>query len=73
MEDRASYKIDKAAQLKQLEQRLSRRAFVKHIGQSAAGLTVLNAFGAGANAALQGLFGRNLVPIVWAAEAQLLA
>ena len=73
MEDRASYTIGKAAQLKPLEQRLSRRAFVKHIGQSAAGLTVLNAFGAGANAALQGLFGRNLVPIVWAAEAQLLA
>ena len=69
MKDRPPYKI---AQTAQLGQPLPRRTFVKHMSKSAVGLATLNAFGAGANAALQGLFGRNLVPIVWAAEEDLL-
>ena len=70
MKDRPPYKIGTTARLEHL---LSRRTFFEHIGKSGVGLAVLNAFGAGTNAALQGLFGRNLVPIVWAAEEDLLA
>lgn len=34
------------------------------------GLAALAGFGAGAEAALQGLFGRGLIPVAWAAEAE---
>lgn len=52
---------------------VSRREFFRRVGKSGATLAFLSACGAGTEAVLQGLFGRGLLPVVWADEAELLA
>jgi hypothetical protein len=45
----------------------SRRQFFGKVGKSGAALALLG-FGAGTEAALQGLFGRGMIPAAWASE-----
>ncbi len=52
-----------------LDRVITRRRF---FGQAALGYGVLVSFGAGFDAALKGLFGRGLIPVAWASEADLL-
>ena len=49
-----------------LEEGLSRRQFFKRVGQSGAVVAFLSPCGVGMEAALRGLFGRGLLPAVWA-------
>jgi DMSO/TMAO reductase YedYZ molybdopterin-dependent catalytic subunit len=51
-----------------LDEFASRRRFMGQMGRGSAALALLG-FGAGTEAAMQGLFGRGLIPVAWSSEA----